>query len=121
MTPNASSGSALAVDMILDRIAASDTLTRSLNQQLLERVDKVEAGQDEIKGRLQDLEHKDYYRDGQLDVQHSAAQGGFRILLVIVAAFAAGFAGSLFEKNVAAIPPTHKQDVSIHSPIKEDT
>lgn len=121
MTGSGSLGGPLAVDMILDRIASSDTLTRSLNEQLIERVEKVEVGQQEIKGRLEQLERKDQFRAGQLNVQSSTRQGAFRIVLVILAAFAAGFAGSIFENNMEALPPTHKQDVSIQTPFKEDT
>lgn len=121
MNSETSVGGSFAVDLILDRINASDTLTRSLNEQLLERVEKVEQGQDEIKGRLQQLERKDEFRQGQMLVQTTARQGAFRVGLVILAAFAAGFAGSLFENNIAAIPPTHKQDTSIQTPLKEES
>lgn len=121
MTPETSVGGSFAVDLILDRINASDTLTRSLNEQLIERVEKVEQVQEEIKGRLDQLERKDEFRQGQMTIQTSARQGVFRIALVILAAFAAGFAGSLFENNITAIPPTHKQDVTLQTPFKEES
>jgi len=121
MTERQSFDGHLAVDMILDRISSSDTLTRSLNEQVIERVEKVEMGQQEIKGRIEQLERKDHYRDGQLNVQSTSSQRIFRVALVVIAAFAAGFAGSIFENNLEALPPTHKQDVSVQSPFKEDT
>lgn len=107
----------LPVQLILDRLNTSDTLTQTLHDKIASRVEHVEQMQNEIRSRIESLEKFNRFRQGQLDVKAGAARVGFRLSVVILAAFAAGFAGSVFEDRVAAHPPSTRADVTIEIPV----